>query len=72
MTPEEVAADLNQKSSNILYSTPGYGRLAHADVLHLMNEAAMQGFKLGSNVALSMVKGALLVQLEINKSKEGK
>jgi hypothetical protein len=32
-------------------------------VLALMDAAAMQGFKLGSNVALSMVKGALLVQL---------
>jgi hypothetical protein len=28
-----------------------------------MDAAAMKGFRLGSNVALSMVKGALFVQL---------
>ncbi len=63
MTPEEIVADLNAKNRDTLYGRPDYRNLTHEQVLALMDAAAMQGFKLGSNVALSMVKGALLVQL---------
>ncbi|MGE5621622.1 MAG: hypothetical protein ACM3WS_00480 [Bacillota bacterium] len=63
MTPEEIVADLNGKNRDVLYSRNDYQHLTHEQVLALMDAAAMQGFKLGSNVALSMVKGALLVQL---------
>lgn len=63
MTPEEIVADLNSKNRDTLYARNDYQNLTHEQVLALMDAAAMQGFKLGSNVALSMVKGALLVQL---------
>lgn len=63
MTPEEIVTDLNTKNRKVLYGRDDYQHLTHDQVLALMDAAAMQGFKLGSNVALSMVKGALLVQL---------
>ena len=66
MTPEEIVADLNRKNRDTLYARNDYQNLTHEQVLALMDVAAMQGFKLGSNVALSMVKGALLVQLARN------
>ena len=68
MTPEEIVADLNCKTRDTLYARNDYQNLTHEQVLALMDAAAMQGFKLGSNVALSMVKGALLVQLARNVS----
>lgn len=63
MTPEEIVTDLNTRNREVLYARNDYHNLTHDQVLALMDAAAMQGFKLGSNVALSMVKGALLVQL---------
>lgn len=63
MTPEEIVTDLNTKNRDILYARTDYQHLTHDQVLAMMDSAAMCGFKLGSNVALSMVKGALLVQL---------
>ena len=63
MTPEEIITDLNTRNREVLYARTDYHNLTHDQVLALMDAAAMQGFKLGSNVALSMVKGALLVQL---------
>lgn len=63
MTPEEIVADLNAKNRDALCARADYQNLTHDQILGLMDAAAMQGFKLGSNVALSMVKGALLVQL---------
>jgi len=63
MTPEEILADLNTRNRAKLYARTDYHNLTHDQVLALMDAAAMQGFRLGSNVALSMVKGALLVQL---------
>lgn len=63
MTPEEIALDLNSKNRSLLYERNDYQNLTHEQVLALMDTAAMQGFRLGSNLALSMVKGALLVQL---------
>ncbi len=63
MTPDEIVTDLNSRNRDVLYARDDYLHLTHDQVLALMDSAAMQGFKLGSNVALSMVKGALLVQL---------
>jgi hypothetical protein len=63
MTPEEIVVDLNAKNRDTLYARPDYDNLTHEQVLALMDAAAMKGFRLGSNVAISMVKGALLVQL---------
>ncbi len=63
MTPEEIIDDLNARNRDALYIRDDYQHLTHDQVLALMDSAAMQGFRLGSNVALSMVKGSLLVQL---------
>ena len=63
MTPEEIATDINAMNREALYGREDYHNLTHEEVLALMDAAAMQGFRMGSNVALSMVKGALLVQL---------
>lgn len=63
MTPEEIIADLNARNRAVLDQRDEDVPLRPEDVLALMDSAAMQGFKLGSNVALSMVKGSLLVQL---------
>lgn len=63
MTPEEIVADINATNRETLYGRADYHNLTHDEVLALMDAAAMQGFRMGSNLALSMVKGALLVQL---------
>lgn len=63
MTPEEIIADLNARNRAVLDQRDDETPLRPEDVLALMDSAAMQGFKLGSNVALSMVKGSLIVQL---------
>ncbi|MEN3294942.1 MAG: hypothetical protein V7642_4195 [Burkholderiales bacterium] len=63
MTPEEIVVDLSTKNRDTLYARQDYDHLTHEQVLALMDAAAMKGFRLGSNVALSMVKGALVVQL---------
>lgn len=63
MTPEEIVSDLNSRNRSALYAREDFAHLTPQQVLALMDDAAMQGFKLGSNVALSMVKGSLLVQL---------
>lgn len=63
MTPEEIVSDLNSRNRELLYACEDYCHLTHEQVLALMDNAAMQGFRMGSNVALSMVKGSLLVQL---------
>lgn len=63
MTPEEIVTDINAMNREALYARADYHNLTHEEVLALMDAAAMQGFRMGSNLALSMVKGALLVQL---------
>ncbi len=63
MTPEEIVAEINRKNRVILYAREDYESLSHEQVLALMNSAGMQGFQFGSNVALSMVQGALSIQL---------
>ena len=63
MTPEEIVSDINARNRETLYGRADYHHLTHEEVLVLMDTAAMQGFRMGSNLALSMVKGTLLVQL---------
>jgi hypothetical protein len=63
MTPEEIVSEINRKNRAIFYTRPDYRTLTPEQVLELMDAAAMRGFQFGSNVALSMVQGALLVQL---------
>ncbi|NEX60305.1 hypothetical protein [Noviherbaspirillum galbum] len=71
MTPDEIVADLHDKNRDLLYSRDDIHALTPEQVLSLLDAAAMQGFRLGSNVALSMVKGSLLVQLSRNAVNRG-
>jgi hypothetical protein len=63
MTPEEIAAELHAKNRATLDTRHDPRVLSEAEILALMDAAAMKGFRLGSNVAVSMIKGALLVHL---------
>jgi hypothetical protein len=63
MTPEEIITELNAHNREVLDGMDHFHHLTHEQVLALMDAAAMRGFRLGSNVAVSMVQGALLVQL---------
>ena len=63
MTPEEIVNDINARNRETLYGRADYHNLTHEEVLALMDAAAMEGFRMGSNLSLSMVKGALLVQM---------
>lgn len=68
MTPEEIIADLQAGNRDLLLSESECGVYSTDQVLALMGDAAMNGFKLGSNVALSMVKGSLVIQLNQTRS----
>ena len=71
MTPEEIATEINSKNRDVLYAWEDYECWTPDEILALMDAAAMRGFQLGSNVALSMVQGSLLIQLaRILDSKE--
>lgn len=63
MTPEEIVAEINSNNRDTLYAREDFQHLTHEQVLGLMDAAAMRGFQFGSNVALSMVQGALVIQL---------
>lgn len=63
MTPDEIVSEINRKNRDALYVREDYRSLTHDQVLDLMDAAAMRGFQFGSNVAMSMVQGALLIQL---------
>jgi hypothetical protein len=63
MTPEEIVTEINRKNRAVLYTREDYQSLTPEQILTLMDAAAMRGFQFGSNVALSMVQGALFVQL---------
>lgn len=63
MTLDEVLTDLIAINSDALYAQDDCEHLNSEQVLALMNSAAMQGFRMGNNAAMSLVKGALLVRL---------
>lgn len=68
MTPEEILTDLRAKNRSLLSVRESEVPLTREQVLMLMDAAAMQGFRLGSNVALSMLRGAVCVQRSRNAS----
>ncbi len=63
MTPEEIVHHIHQINRQILQARPAGGEAVSQQMLELMETAALRGFQFGSNVAMSMVQGALLVQL---------
>lgn len=62
MVPEEIIAEINNKNRSILHEHGDHQNLTQAQVLALMNVAAMQGFSFGSEAAMSAVKGMLLLR----------
>jgi hypothetical protein len=63
MTPEEIVAEISRTNRTVLYMQNNLQSLTLEDVLTLMDAAAMRGFRFGSNVALSMLQGELVVRL---------
>ena len=61
MTPEEVFTEVDTKNREALSKLAG--KFSGEEMLALMNASAMYGFRLGSNLALSMLKGALLTKM---------
>ncbi|MGH8807583.1 MAG: hypothetical protein ACREX0_06875 [Noviherbaspirillum sp.] len=62
MTPEEIIAQIVAQNRGTLYAHCDCDTLTAEQVLGLMNTAAMQGFRFGSESTLSVVKGTLLVK----------
>ncbi|RJG01440.1 hypothetical protein [Noviherbaspirillum sedimenti] len=63
MTSDEIVSEISRKNRDAFPMLDECEYLSRDQVLDLMDAAAMRGFQFGSNVALSMVQGALLVQL---------
>ncbi len=72
MTSDEIVSEINRKNRDAFPGRDECQFLTREQVLDLMDAAAMRGFQFGSNVALSMVQGALLVQLARVADIEGK
>lgn len=60
MTPEEIVSALSEKNRELLVAR---GLPINEGILQLLNQASIRAFRLGSDTALSMVQGALAVQL---------
>ena len=63
MTPEEIVSHLHRINREVVQARPTDKEIASDQLLALMDAAAMRGFQFGSNVAMSMVQGTLLVHL---------
>ena len=63
MTPEEIAVEISKKNRDMLCTWNSTQRMSQEEILTLMDEAAMRGFRFGSDVALSMVQASLLLRL---------
>lgn len=61
MAPEEIVAQIRSKNRRILDERIDCESLTRAEVLSLMDAAAIQAFRLGSDAAMSTVNGMLLV-----------
>lgn len=67
MTPAEIVAQCDAENRQAIKVAGGVDSEV---IIALLNAASMRGFRLGSNVAMSMVQGALIVQLaSIDQSK---
>lgn len=61
MTPEEILSDIDAHNREALSKLSG--TLTGEDMLALMTAAGLYGFRMGSNTAMSMMKGALAVRM---------
>lgn len=63
MTPEEIVAEFSRENRAALYTRTDFRSLGPEQILALMDAAALRGFQMGTNVAMSMIQGTLLVQI---------
>jgi hypothetical protein len=62
MGPQEIIDRIDEQNRQLLYSRNDFNQLSHEQILHLMNTAAMRGFRFGSDSALSLVQSKLVVK----------
>jgi hypothetical protein len=62
MAPDEIIAHIDEQNRNLLSARGDIRNLTQQEVLHLMNTAAMRGFRFGSDSALSLVQSKLVVK----------
>jgi hypothetical protein len=63
MTPEEIVAQIRRENRALLYSRTDYRTLDPEQILALMDAAAIHGFRIGSDVALSIIQGGVAVEI---------
>ncbi|MEO7031353.1 MAG: hypothetical protein ABI351_05320 [Herbaspirillum sp.] len=63
MTPEEIVSQITRMNRAVLTLENHDQTFTNEQLLAMMDAAAMRGFRFGSNVALSMVEGELVVRL---------
>jgi len=68
MTPPEIVDTLRVNNRSVV---PDGDVFSREQVLQILDAASLKNFQFGSNVALSMIKGSLLVQLARCSSTEG-
>ena len=62
MAPDEILAHLDEQNRNLLSAHGDVRNLSQQELLHLLNTAAMRGFRFGSESALSLVQSKLVVK----------
>ncbi|RZI44319.1 hypothetical protein EGT07_02535 [Herbaspirillum sp. HC18] len=62
MSPEEILDHIDKQNRELLSARDDVHTLTHQQVLHLMNTAAMRGFRFGSESALALVQSKLVVK----------
>jgi hypothetical protein len=67
MTPAEIVAQCDAENRQAIKAAGGVDSEV---MMALLNAASMRGFKLGSNVAMSMVQGSLAVRLAAMDKRE--
>lgn len=61
MAPEEIVQHIDSANRQLLYAEQDYLQLTPEQILVLMNAAALQGFRYGSDMALSRLQGELFL-----------
>lgn len=71
MTSNEVVGELESATVGLLQKVAGdQESFTREQVLNLMHTAAMNGFQFGTTAAMSMVQGAMVVQMAKTSTRE--
>lgn len=63
MAPEDIVNEIDTQNRDMLYGREDLANLTREQVVILMNEAAIRGFRLGGNYAFSRLKTILVTKL---------